>query len=144
MVRHTSSSQDACTHQSCDSYRDLKNNMRYASDTNILKTRSEVKVTVTQKWYGTFRHPKMHQHTKFPSPTTKNIGDMHGTRSGTDGWMVTAITICLPKFVWGIKLRSLKKMAAREVDYPNNESFKNLLLKPVVKIQSNLADMVTG
>ena len=27
------------------------NNMRYARDTIILKTRSEVKVTVTRKWY---------------------------------------------------------------------------------------------
>ena len=28
----------------------------------ILKTRSEVKVTVTKKWYSTFGHPKMHPH----------------------------------------------------------------------------------
>ena len=53
----------------------------------ILKTRSEVKVkvTVTLKWYATLRHPKMHTHTKFEIPTSKNIGDMHRTRSGTDG-----------------------------------------------------------
>ena len=50
----------------------------------ILKTRSEVKVTVTRKWYATLRHPKMHPHTKFGIPTLKNIGDMHRTRSGTD------------------------------------------------------------
>ena len=31
-------------------------------DTIILKTRSEVKVIVTQKWYVTPRHPKMHLH----------------------------------------------------------------------------------
>ena len=52
--------------------------MRYAPDTIILKTRSEVKVKVTQ-------NPKMHPHTKFGIPTSKNIGDMHRTRSGTDG-----------------------------------------------------------
>ena len=60
-------------------------NMRYAPDMIILKTRSEVKVTVTQKWYATLRHPKMYLHTKFGSPTSKNIGDMHRTRSRTDG-----------------------------------------------------------
>ena len=27
----------------------------------------------------------MHPHTKFGIPTSKNIGDMHRTRSGTDG-----------------------------------------------------------
>ena len=48
---------------------------------------SEVKfkVTVTRKWYATLRHPKMHPHIKFGFPTSKNIGDMHWTRSGTDG-----------------------------------------------------------
>ena len=63
------------------------NNMRYALDTIILKTRSEVKVkvTLTQKWYVTLRHPKMHSHIKFRIPTSKNIGDMHRTRSGMDG-----------------------------------------------------------
>ena len=53
----------------------------------ILKTRSEVKVkvTVTQKWYATLRHPKMYPHTKFGIPTPKNIGDMDRTRK-RDGW----------------------------------------------------------
>ena len=50
-----------------------------------IKTKSEVKVTVTPKWYLTLPHPKMHPHTKFWIPTSKNIGDMHRTRSGTDG-----------------------------------------------------------
>ena len=61
--------------------------MRYAPDTIILKSRSEVKVkvTVTRKWYATLRHPKMQPHIKFGIPTSKNIGDMHRTRSGTDG-----------------------------------------------------------
>ena len=64
-------------------------------------------VTVTGKWYATLRHPKMHPHTKFGIPTSKNIGDMHRTRSGTDGRTDgrtdSAITICLPKFLWGHK-----------------------------------------
>ena len=63
------------------------NNMIYAPDRIILKTRSEVKVkvTVTRKWYLTLRHPKMYPHTKFGIPSSKNIGDMHRTQSGTDG-----------------------------------------------------------
>ena len=47
MVRDTSSSQDASTHQIWNYY--LKEFKRYAPDTIILKTRSEVKVTVTRK-----------------------------------------------------------------------------------------------
>ena len=61
--------------------------MRYAPDTIILKTRSEVKIkfTATRKWYATLCNPKMHPHTKFGIPTSENIGDMNRTRSGTDG-----------------------------------------------------------
>ena len=72
----------------------------------ILKTRSEVKVTVTQKWNATLRHPKMHPHTKFGIPTSKNIGDMDRTRKRdghTDRRTDSVITICLPKFLWGHK-----------------------------------------
>ena len=79
----------------------------------ILKTRSEVKVTVTRKWYATLRHPKMHPHTKFGIPTSKNIGDMDRTRKRdgrtdgrTDRRTDSAITICLPKFLWGHKKSS--------------------------------------
>ena len=52
-----------------------------------IKTKSEVrlKVTVTRKFYATLFHPKMYPHTKFGIPTSKNIGDMHRTRSVTDG-----------------------------------------------------------
>ena len=48
----------------------------------FLETRSEVKfkVTVTQLWYPTLRHPKMHPHTKFEIPTSNNIRDMLWTR----------------------------------------------------------------
>ena len=46
-------------------------------DTIILKTRSEIKfkVTVTQLWYATLRHPKMHPHIKSEIPTSNNIRD---------------------------------------------------------------------
>ena len=60
--------------------------MRYAPDTNILKTRTEVKVTVTHGWNTTLGHPKMHPHTKFRIPThrIKEICTRHET-GGTDG-----------------------------------------------------------
>ena len=70
-----------------------------------IKTKSEVKVkvTVTRKWYATLGHPKMHPHTKFGILTSKNIGDIHRTQSGKDRRTDSAITICLPKFLWGHK-----------------------------------------
>ena len=61
---------------------------------------------MTQKWYATLRHPKMYPHTKFGIPISKNIGDMDRTRrrdGRTDGRTDSAITICLPKFLWGHK-----------------------------------------
>ena len=78
MEGDTPLSQDAFTHQIWNSY--LKQYKRYAPDTIILKTRSEVKVTVTQKWHVTPRHPNMHLHTKFGIPISKNIVDRHQTQ----------------------------------------------------------------
>ena len=78
MVCDTPPSHDAFTHQIWSSY--LKEYKTYAPDTIILKTRSEVKVTVTQKWYVTSRYPNMHLHTKFGIPITKKIGYMHQTQ----------------------------------------------------------------
>ena len=51
----------------------LNNIEKIALNIIILKTRSEVKVTVTQKGYATLGHPKKHPHTKFGIPTSKNI-----------------------------------------------------------------------
>ena len=48
--------------------------------TIILKTRSEIKVKVTQKWNVTLHQPKMHLHTKIGIPISKNTGDMHQTQ----------------------------------------------------------------
>ena len=77
----------------------------------ILKTRTEVKVTVTQKWYATLRHPKMYPHTKFGIPTSKNIGDMDRTRKLdgrtdglTDGRTVRLLYASQSSF-WGIKTK---------------------------------------
>ena len=49
-----------------------------------IKTKSEVKVkvTVTRKWYATLCHPKMHPHTKFGIPTSKDIGECTGHEAG--------------------------------------------------------------
>ena len=70
-----------------------------------IKTKSEVKVkvTVTRKWYATLCHPKMHPHTKFGIPTSKNVGDMHRTRSGTDGRTVRLLYASQSSF-GGIKI----------------------------------------
>ena len=35
---------------------------------------------MTQNWHVTPPHPKMHLHTKFGIPISKNIGDMHQTQ----------------------------------------------------------------
>ena len=77
----TPSSEDAFGHQIWNSY--LKEYRRYAPDTmQFLEIWSEVKfkVTVTQLWYATLPHPKMHSHTKFEIPTSNNIRDMLLTR----------------------------------------------------------------
>ena len=71
MVCDTSPSQDAYTDQIWKSY--LKEYKRYVPDTIILKTRSEVKVTVTQKWYVTLGHPKMQLYSEFGIPISKNM-----------------------------------------------------------------------
>ena len=83
-------------------------NLRDMLDTIILKTRSEVnvQVTATRKLYATLCHPKMYPHTKFGIPTAKNIGNMDQTRK-RDGRMDSAITICLPKFLWEHKKNRL-------------------------------------
>ena len=73
----TTPSQDAFRHQIWNTY--LKEYRRYAPDSmQFLETRSEVKfkVTVTQLWYATLPHPKMHSLTKFEIPTSNNIRDI--------------------------------------------------------------------
>ena len=77
MVCDTPPFQDAFTLEIWNSY--LKENRRYAPDSmQFLETRSEVKfkVTVTQLWYRTLHHLKMHPHTKFEIPTSNNMKDM--------------------------------------------------------------------
>ena len=73
MVCDIQASQDAFTYQFGIPISKNIGNMHH-----FLETRSEVKfkVTVTQLWYATLRHPKMHPHTKFEIPTSNNIRDM--------------------------------------------------------------------
>ena len=78
MVCDTLASKDVYILQIWDSH--LKLYKRYVLDTIILQTRSEVKVKVTQKWYNSLRHQKLHPHTKFGISTFKNIRDMLPTR----------------------------------------------------------------
>ena len=81
MICDTLSSQYAFTHQIWNSY--LKEYRRYAPDSmQLLETWSEVKykVTVSQLWYVTLCHPKMHPQTKFEIPTFNNIRGMLRTR----------------------------------------------------------------
>ena len=51
----------------------------------------------------TLRHPKLHPHTKFGIPTSKNIGNMHLTRSGMDGRTVRLLYASQSSF-GGIKV----------------------------------------
>ena len=114
MVHDTLPSKDASTHLIWNSY--LKEYRSFAPDlTQILETRSEVKVTVTKKWNGTIRNSKVHSHTKLPSkmylhtkfgiPTSKNIIDvLHNSivlkTSSEVKVTVTRIwhvTLCYPK-----------------------------------------------
>ena len=63
----------------------------------ILENRSEVKVTVTKKWFVTLRHPKLHLHTNFGIPLSKNIRDMHQfleTRSEVKFKVSDLIKVC--------------------------------------------------
>ena len=65
MVGSTPPSIDSYTYQIWNSY--LKEYKIYAIDTIILKTRSEIKVKVTQKWYVTLHHPTQFTHKKWNS-----------------------------------------------------------------------------
>ena len=61
---------------------------------------------MARKWYVTLRHPKMHPHTKFGIPTSKNIGDMDRTRKRdgrTDGRTVRLLYASQSSF-GGIKI----------------------------------------
>ena len=92
------------------------------------QTTSEVKfkVTVTQLWYATLCHPKMYPHTKFGIPTSKNLGDMHRTRSGTDGRTVQLLYASQSSF-GGIKIKAGKMPANKHICRINQEIPVNMI-----------------
>ena len=64
----------------------------------ILETRSEVKVKVTQGLHATLRHPKMHKHTKFGIPTSNNKEICFGHEYSKN--KVRGLGHSDPKIVW--------------------------------------------
>ena len=127
MVCCTPSSQDVFTHQSWNSY--LKEYRRYAPDSmQFLETRSEVKfkVTVTQLWYVTLLHPKMHPHTKFEIPTPNNIRDMLRTRffKKTRSEVKAKVTVTRK---WYATLRHPKMYPHTKFGIPNSKNIRDML-----------------
>ena len=68
LVHDTPSTQDASI------YKIWEYNKEYDLYMIILESRSEVKVTVTQKWYVTLHNPKIHPQTDFWILNSNNIG----------------------------------------------------------------------
>ena len=101
--------------------------MRYARDIIILKTRSEVKVTVTQKWYVTPCHPKMYLHTKIGVPISKNIGDMHQTQCSfqeTRSEVKFKVTVTQ---LWYATLRHPKMHPHTKFEIPTSNNIRDML-----------------
>ena len=110
MVRDTPPSQDAPTHQIWNSY--LKEYRGYAPDKKrdgriavhfiTIKTKSKVKVTLTKKMVRDTppsQDASTHQiWNSYLKEYRRYAPDMK-----QDGRTDSAITICLPKFLWGIK-----------------------------------------
>ena len=125
MLHDTPLSQDASTHQIWNSL--LKEYKRYAADTIILKTRSEDLVTVTQKRHVTPRHPKVHLHTKFGIPISKNIGDMHQTQCSfqeTRSEVKFKVTVTQ---LWYATLRHPKMHPHTKFEIPTSNNISDML-----------------
>ena len=104
-----------------DSY--LQKYKRYALDTIIIKSRSEVKVTVTRKWYTTFHHRKMLPHTKSGIPISNNKRYAHDTiiiktRSKVK---ITATR------KWYVTLRHPKIHIQTKLEIPTSKSIRYML-----------------
>ena len=126
MVCDTPSSQDVFTHQSWNSY--LKEYRRYAPDSmQFLETRSEVKfkVKVTQLWYATLLHPKMHPHTKFEIPTSNNIRDAMDTIFlKTRSEVKVKVTVTRK---WNMILPYPKMYPRTKFGIPNSKNIRDML-----------------
>ena len=122
MACDTQSSQDAFAHQIWNSY--LTEYRRYAPDSmKFLKTRSEVKVTVTKKWFVTLRHPKMHFLTKFGILSSKNIGDMHQFLE-TRSEVMFKVTVTQ---LWYATLRHPKMHQHTKFEIPTSNNIRDML-----------------
>ena len=91
------------------------------------ETRSEVKfkVTVTQLWYVTLRHPKMHPHTKFEIPTSNNIRDMLRTiilKTRSEVKVKVKVTR-----KWFATLRHPKMYPHTKFGIPNSKNIRDML-----------------
>ena len=138
----TPSSQDAFTRQIWNFY--LKEYRRYAPDSmQFLETKSEVKlkVTVTQLWYSTLFHPKMHHHTKFEIPTSNNMRYVSVTIIlKTRSEFKVTVT---PK--WYMALRHPKMHSHTKFVIPTSKSIKRYAQDTILlKTRSEVKVTVTG
>ena len=125
MVHDTLLSQDASTNQIWNS--ELKEYKSCAPDTIILKTRSEVKVTVTQKWHVILCHPKMHLHNKFGIPISKNIGDKHQTQcSFLETRSEVKFKVAVTQ-LWYATLRHPKMHPHTKFEIPTSNNIRDML-----------------
>ena len=96
-------------------------------DTIILKTRSDVKVTVTQKWHVTSRHPKMHLHTKFGIPISKNIGEMHQTQCSFQETRLEVKFKVTVTQLWYATLCNFKMHPHTQFEIPTSNKIRDML-----------------
>ena len=88
----------------------------------FLETRSEVKFKVTQLWYATLRHPKIHPHTEFEMPTSNNMRyalDMIILKTRSE----VKVTV-IPK--WYMTLRYPKMHPRTNFGIPNSKNMRDM------------------
>ena len=86
-----------------------------------------MKVTVTKNWHVTPRHPKMHLHTKFGIPISKNIGDMHQTQCSfqeTGSEVKFKVTVTQ---LWYATLRHPKIHPHTKFEIPTSNNIRDML-----------------
>ena len=89
----------------------------------LLKTRSEVKVTETKKWFVTLQHRKMNLHTKFGILISKNIGDMHQFLE-TRSEVKFKVTVT---YLWYVTLSHPKMHPHTKFEIPTSNNIRDML-----------------
>ena len=111
----------------------------------FLETRSEVKVTVTELWYRTLRHPNMHPHTKFEIPTSNNMRYApHKIILKTRSEVKVMVTVTRK---WYVKLRHPKMYAHTKFGIPKRyapDSMQFLETRSGVKFKVTVTNYETG